>query len=115
LVPAEPPDAEGRFLTLLSASEHELLHRKPEKTLWAWFLAFREAAMATIERGRSITGAEILEMVKRALSRRRQLPPVRAPRRRPAPAERLLRLADSIAPNAPPFPPAFTARATEAG
>jgi hypothetical protein len=110
----EPPE-EKAFIALLYQSQHKLLERQADKDLWAWFAGFREIALAAVERGRMISGAEILEMVKRALKAKRSLPRSRPLQARHARAERLLRLAESIAPNAPPLPPLPTGLAIEAG
>lgn len=110
----EPPEDEA-FIALLHESQHKLLERQADKDFWAWFADFRKIALAALERGRAISGAEILEMVKRALKAKRLLPRSRAPRARHARAERLLRLAESIAPNAPPVPPLPIGLAIEVG
>ena len=109
------PPEEKTFMALLHQSQHKLLERQADKDFWAWFAGFREIALAAVERGHAVSGAEILEMVKRALKAKRSLPRLRAPRARHARAERLLRLAESIAPNAPPVPPLPTGLAIEAG
>jgi len=112
--PSEPVES-NRFMTLVEESHHTLLERGAGKDLWAWFADWREVFLSFADRFETLTGEEVVNLLRRALAVRRAGPRARAPRQRRARAERLVRLAASIAPNAPPLPLQPRALATGAG
>jgi hypothetical protein len=95
---------DSNLFTLMHESSHELLERKAGKELWNWFTDWRDWFLSLAERFKTLGEEEIFNLLKLAVAARRSAPRPRAPRQRQAPAERLLRLAKSIVPNAPPFP-----------
>ncbi|HEX6204362.1 MAG TPA: hypothetical protein VFZ29_00960 [Solirubrobacterales bacterium] len=114
--PAEPVEFRSPFLTLIEESHHKLLKREADKDLWTWFSNWRNTFLSLAERFSTLSGDEVVNLLKKALAAtRRSVPKSRAPRQRKARAERLVRLADSIAPNAPPFSPPPQALPTGAG
>lgn len=98
----EAADDDVRFLTLLADGEHKLLQREAGKEHWAWFSYLSRLFLTLAEDGRSLSGKEFLELILKEVRKRRfaRRPP--RPRTRRTRAERLLRLANSITPHAPP-------------
>jgi hypothetical protein len=101
------------FHSQLASAEHRLLERKAKKDLWTWFLDWRDFALEVLDL--RVSGHQVLDILKRARSamRRRHKPPIPRPRR--TPAERLLQLAESIVPHAPPRRLAIEPTTSEAG
>lgn len=100
---AEPDANNPSFISFVHEAQHRLLQRKKDKDLWAWFLDWRQAALSLFDEGTDIDGDWLLKMLRlRRAAARRRVRRRRAPRHRAARAERLIRLARYIAPNAPP-------------
>lgn len=97
----------------LASAKHCLLDRGSAKDLWAWFVEWRDVALEVLDP--RFSGRQVLDILRRALSaaRRRQKPP--APQQRYTSAERLLQLAESIIPHAPPRRPSREPFPSEAG
>lgn len=100
--PLEPQVSQGIFLSLLHDSNHELLEREAGKDVWTWFADWRDLVLSLAERFEALSGEEVFNLLKSAVASRRSAPRARAPRQRRARSERLVRLAQSITPHAPP-------------
>lgn len=98
----EAADEEARFLTLLASGEHKLLQRKAGQERWAWFNYLSQLFLALTGDGSSLSGREFLELISKEIRKRRFARRPSRPRTRRTRAERLLRLAHSIIPHAPP-------------
>jgi|GEM_PF-2653008 len=101
------------FHDRLAVAEHRLLEREAQKDLWAWFLHWRDLALEVLDP--SVSGNQVLNVLKDALAAIRRRTRMPALRQRDASAERLLYLAESIVPHAPPRPLSIEPLASEAG
>jgi hypothetical protein len=92
----------GKFLTLLAEGHHQLLEREAGEEPWEWFLEWQMLAVALAEDIPSLSGHEVLGLILDELIVRRLAPKPAGPTARHARAERLMRLAASVIPHAPP-------------
>jgi hypothetical protein len=108
--------ASSLFLAYLHDRGHELIEQeRADEELWSAFVSWREVVLCLAERFEALEGDDVVEVLGEALPDTRSAARLRPPPERRAPSERLLRLADSISPNAPPRLPRSQTEPTRAG
>jgi len=100
----EPVAIGDKFITLLAEGQHKLLEREAGKSSWDWFSQWQLLTLALAEEGPTLNGQEVLDLILGEMVARRLAPKPPRPCVRHARAERLVRLATSVIPNAPPRP-----------